>query len=70
MTSNANTGGGHFPHFGTIGANLLGRFEAFRGNNNNPPPENNNNNNPSPPFLPSGFGRGLGGGFNPLPGED
>ena len=62
-----NTGGGYFPHFGTIGANLIGGFEAFGNNNNNPPPRNNNNNNP--PLLPlPGFGGVLRGGFNPPPG--
>src|SRR6266511_2662643 len=68
-TSNVNTGGGHFPHFGTIGANPIGGFGAF-GNNNNPPSGNNNNNNPPPlpPLPPPGFGGGLGGGFNPPPG--
>src|SRR6266542_2574083 len=69
-TSNVNTGGGHFPHFGTIGANPIGGFGAFGSNNNNPPPGNNNNNNPPPlpPLPPPGFGGGLGGGFNPPPG--
>src|SRR6266542_4414522 len=69
-TSNVNTGGGHFPHFGTIGANPIGGFGAFGNNNNNPPPGNNNNNNPPPlpPLPPPGFGGGLGGGFNPPPG--
>src|SRR6266540_3700392 len=76
-TSNVNTGGGYFPHFGTVGANLIGGFRAFGNNNNNPPSGNNNNNNspppPSPPPLlpplpPPGFGGGLGGGFNPPPG--
>src|SRR6266498_497581 len=68
--SNVNTGGGYFSHFRTVGANLIRGFEAFRNNNNNPPPGNNNNNNlPSLlPLLPLGFGGGLGGGFNPLPG--
>src|SRR6266498_2203994 len=28
-TSNVNTGGKHFPHFGTVGANLVGGFGAF-----------------------------------------
>ena len=71
ITSNVNTGGEHFPHFGIVGANLFGGFGAFR-SNNNPPPGNNNNNNPSPPPpLPlPGFGGGLGGGFNPSPGEN
>src|SRR6266540_7357555 len=72
-TSNVNTGGGYFPHFGTIKANLIGRFGAFGNNNNNPPSGNNNNNNllplsPLPPLPLSGFRRGLGGGFNPPPG--
>ncbi len=64
-----NTGRGHFPHFGTIGANPLGGFGTFENNNNNPSPGNNNNNNPPPlPSLPpSGFEGGLGGGFNPPP---
>ncbi len=46
-TSNMNTGGGHFSHFGTIRANPFGGFEAFENNNNN----NNNNNNPSPEII-------------------
>src|SRR6266540_7480159 len=64
-TSNVNTRGGYFPHFGTVGSNPIGEFEAF---------ENNNNNNlppslpPLPPLPPPGFGGGLGGGFNPPPG--
>ncbi len=63
-----NTGRGHFLHFGTVGANPFGGFRVFE-NNNNPSSGNNNNSNPSPPLLPlSGFRRGLGGGFNPLPG--
>src|SRR6266498_521647 len=33
----SNIGGGHFPHFGTIGANPVGGFGAFGNNNNNPP---------------------------------
>ncbi len=67
-TSNVNTGGGYFPHFETVGANLIGGFRAF-GNNNNNLPLGNNNNNPSPPPLPPPeFGEGLGGGFNPPPG--
>jgi len=49
-TSNMNTGGGYFPHFGTVGANLIGGFRAFRNNNNNPSPGNNNNNNPPSPL--------------------
>src|SRR6266542_3437803 len=60
-TSNVNTGGGYFSHFETVGANPVEGFGAFR---------NNNNNNPLLPSLPlplSGFGEGLGGGFNPLP---
>jgi len=69
-TSNVNTGGGHFSHFGIIEVNLFRGFEAFGNNNNNPPSGNNNNNNP--PLLPSlslsGFGGGLGGGFNLSPG--
>src|SRR6266498_4942485 len=71
-TSNVNTGGGYFPHFGTVGANLIGGFGAFRNNNNNNPPLGNNNNNNPPPSLPSlpplppsGFEGGLGGDFNP-----
>ncbi len=64
-----NTGGEHFPHFGIIGANSYGGFEAFRNDNNNLPPRNNNNNNLPPPLLlPSGFREGLEGGFNLLPG--
>jgi len=64
--SNMNTEGGYFPHFGTVGANPVGGFGAFGNNNNNPPLGNNNNNNP-PLSLPlSGFGEGLGGGFNSL----
>src|SRR6266511_3224309 len=64
-TSNVNTGGGYFPHFGTVGANPIRGFRAFGNNNNNPPPGNNNNNNPPPPPLPPpGFEGGLGGGFN------
>ena len=61
--SNVNTGGEHFPHFRTVGANPFGGFGAF--GNNNPPSENNNNNNLPPPLPP--FGGDLGGGFNPLP---
>src|SRR6266540_2136703 len=34
----SNIGGGHFPHFGTIGANPIGGFGAFGNNNNNNPP--------------------------------
>ncbi len=58
ITSNVNTGGEHFSHFEIIGANLLGGFGTFGNNNNNNP-------SPLPSLLPlSGFGRGLGGGFN------
>ncbi len=67
-TSNMNIGEGYFPHFGTVGANLVGGFRAFGNNNNNLPSGNNNNNNPPPPLPSSGFGEGLGGGFNPPPG--
>ncbi len=69
-TSNVNTGGGYFPHFGTVRANPVGGFEAFGNNNNNPPSGNNNNNNLPllPLLLSSGFRGGLGGGFNPPPG--
>ena len=69
-TSNVNTGGGYFPHFETVGANLIGGFGAFGNNNNNPPLGNNNNNNPPPlpSLLSSEFGEGLGGGFNSPPG--
>src|SRR6266542_1443930 len=69
-TSNMNTRGEHFPHFGTVGANLIGRFGAFGNNNNNSLSENNNNNNPPPLplLLPPGFGGGLGGDFNPSSG--
>ncbi len=69
-TSNVNTGGGYFSHFGTVGANLIGGFEAFGNNNNNQPLGNNNNNNllPLPPLPPPGFGGELGGGFNLPPG--
>src|SRR6266498_1972237 len=68
-TSNMNIGGGHFPHFGTVEANLVRGYGAFGNNNNNPPSENNNNNPPLPlpPLLPPGFGGGLGGGFNSPP---
>ena len=56
--SNMNTKGGHFLHFGIIGANPFEGFKTFRGNNNNPPLENNNNNN----LLPSlGFEEGFEG---------
>ncbi len=64
-----NTGGGHFLHFRTIGANPLGGFGTFR-NNNNPPSGNNNGNNPSPPLPLPGFRRGLEGGFNSLSGRN
>ncbi len=54
-----NTGGGYFPHYGTVGANPLRGFGAFgNNNNNNPPSGNNNNNNPSPLLPPLGFGGG------------
>jgi len=68
-TSNVNTGGEYFSHFGTVGANLIRGFGAFGNNNNNQPSGNNNNNNPLPllPLPPPGFGGGLGGGFNPPP---
>src|SRR6266498_2642414 len=45
----SNIGEGHFPHFGTIGANPIGGFGAFGNNNNNPPPL-------PPPLPPPGFG--------------
>jgi len=63
-TNNVNTGGGYFSYFGIVGANLIGGFRAFGNNNNNnsPPPP------PLPLLPPSGFGRGLGGGFNLPPG--
>src|SRR6266498_3184240 len=69
-TSNVNIRGEYFSHFGTIGANLFGRFEAFGNNNNNSPSGNNNNNNP-PPLLPlPEFEEGLERGFNlPLRGN-
>src|SRR6266540_6915514 len=69
-TSNVNTGGGYFPHFRTVGANLIGGFGTFGNNNNNPSSRNNNNNNlpPLPLLPPPGFGGGLGGDFNPLSG--
>src|SRR6266540_1183424 len=71
MTSNVNTGGGHFSHFGTVGVNLFERFEAFGGNNSNLLSENNNNNNNPLSLLPlSGFEEGLGEGFNPLLGRN
>ena len=60
-TSNVNTGGGYFSHFGIIGANP---FKGFGEGNNNPPLENNNNNNPSL-LPPLGFEGGLGEDFNP-----
>ncbi len=67
MTSNVNTEGEHFSHFGTIEVNPFGGFGAFRNNNNNSPPENNNNNNLPSLLPPSGFEGGFGGGFNPPP---
>ncbi len=69
-TSNMNTEEGYFSHFGTVGSNLVGGFEAFGNNNNYPSLGNNNNNNPPPlsPLPSPGFGGGLGGDFNPLPG--
>jgi len=69
-TSNVNTGEGYFLHFGTVRANPIRGFGTFRNNNNNQPSENNNNNNPPPlsPLPLPGFGGGLGGGFNLLPG--
>src|SRR6266498_42109 len=66
VTSNMNTGGGYFPHFGTVGANLIRGFGVFGNNNNNPPLGNNNNNNLLLLSL-SGFEGGLGEGFNPPP---
>src|SRR6266498_2342705 len=68
--SGTNTGGRYFSHFGMIRANPIGGFGAFGNNNNNPPPGNNNNNNLPLllPLPPPGFGGGLGGDFNPLPG--
>src|SRR6266540_6949799 len=73
-TSNVNTRGGYFSHFGTVGANPIRGFGAFGSNNTNPPPGSNNNNPPPPPPLsplpPPGFGGGLGGGFNLPPGEN
>src|SRR6266498_1602575 len=69
VISNVNTGGGHFPHFGMIEANPIRGFGTFGNNNTNPPLGNNNGNNPPPSPLPlPGFERGLGGGFNLLPG--
>ena len=67
-----NTGGGYFSHFETIGISMIRGFGAFGNSNNNPPSGNNNNNNPLPSSsLPSSeFGGGLGGGFNPSPGEN
>ena len=64
--SNMNTRRGQFSHFGTIEANPFRRFGIFGNNNNILPPENNNNNNPPPLLSLSGFGEGLGGGFNLL----
>ena len=71
VTSNVNTEGRHFPHFGIIGANPFEGFGTFKNNNINLPSGNNNDNNPSPPPLSlSGFGRDLRGGFNPPLGEN
>src|SRR6266542_4339863 len=70
VTNNVNTGGGHFSHFSTVGANLFEGFGTFEESNNNPLSENNNNNNPLPPLPPSGFKGDLGGGFNPLSREN
>ncbi len=64
-----NTGGGHFLHFGIIGANPFERFGVFGKGNNNSPLRNNNNNNPLLLPLP-GFEEGLGEGFNPPSGEN
>ncbi len=65
-----NIGGGHFPHFGIIRANLFRGFKTFKNNNNNPSLKNNNNNNlPLPLSLPE-FEGGLGGDFNPLSEEN
>ncbi len=58
-TSTGNTRGGHFPHFGMIGANLFREFETFGGNNNNNSPLRNNNNNNLLLLLPPGFEGGL-----------
>ncbi|SRR6266498_797703 len=69
VTSNVNTEGEHFSHFGTIGANPFEGFGIFGEGNNNPPSGNNNNNNP-PLLSSSGFGEGLGEGFNLLLGEN
>ena len=66
-TSNVNTRGEYFPHFGIIGVNPFEGFGAFEKGNNNSPPGNNNNNNPSPLLPLPEFEGGLGGGFNPLP---
>src|SRR6266498_1278311 len=63
-TSNVNTRGGHFPHFGIIGANPFRRFRTFGNNNNNLPLGNNNYNNLPLPLLLPGFRGGLEGGFN------
>src|SRR6266542_1844545 len=69
VTSNVNTRGEYFLHFGIIGANQAEGFGAFGNNNTNPPSENNNGNNPLLPPLPlSEFGGGFRGGFNPPPG--
>src|SRR6266498_2493774 len=64
VTSNVNTGGGYFPHFGTVEANLIRGFRTFGNNNNNNPSSENNNNNNSPSLPLSGLEGGLGGGFN------
>ncbi len=66
MISNTNTRGEYFSHYRTISANLIRGFKAFEGDNNNLPSKNNNNNNPPPLLSLSGFGEGLGGGFNLL----
>jgi len=65
-----NTDGRYFPHFSTVGANPVEGFGIFENNNNNPLLGNNNGNNLLPllPLSPSGFGRGLGEGFNSPPG--
>ncbi len=68
MTSNVNTRGGYFSHFGTVEANPIRGFGVFGNNNNNLPPGNNNNNNLPPSLPPPGFGGGLGGNFNLPPG--
>ncbi len=63
-----NTRGGYFSHFEIVGANPFRGFRTFKNNNNNLPSRNNNNNNLSLSSLPlplPGFGKSLGGGFNP-----